>query len=141
MTRLQIVLPLMAFLAFATTGLPRQDGETPPAPDVLVRLLESKGIITAQEGAMVSAGSSPAEVQRLLAKLLSKKGVITHQEYDQTVAALAIPSPPEGSSAQTRLIASADDTNMRVSSGSVDGPPATASRTALFTPEPGSVRA
>lgn len=49
----------------------------------LVRLLQSKGIITEQEAAVIIEASSPAQAERRLAELLVSKGLITRQEYDQ----------------------------------------------------------
>jgi hypothetical protein len=51
----------------------------------LVRLLQTKGIITEQEAAMITEASSSAQAERRLAELLVAKGLITRQEYDETL--------------------------------------------------------
>src|SRR5258705_12686544 len=70
----------------------------------LVRLLQSKGIITEQEAAMISEASSPAQAERRLAELLVSKGVITRQEYEQTLLALGASSTASDSAAP-RIVA------------------------------------
>ena len=72
----------------------------------LVRLLQSKGIITEQEAAMISEASSPAQAERRLAELLVSKGVITRQEYEQTRLALGASSTASDSAAP-RVVAAA----------------------------------
>jgi hypothetical protein len=86
-----VLLALVSFVAAQQNGVGSN-------PNPLVRLLQSKGIITEQEAAMVSEAQSPAESELRLAKLLLSKGVITQQEYDQAVSAYK-PSLP---SAQLR---------------------------------------
>src|SRR2546425_9063885 len=71
-----------SFQAFAQ----QQDGNWQRDP--LVRLLQTKGIITEQEAAIIGEASSPAQAERRLADLLLSKGVINRQEYDQTLLAL-----------------------------------------------------
>ena len=65
----------------------------------LVRLLQSKGIITAQEAAMIGEASSPAQAERRLAELLVVKGLITRQEYEETLLALGTSSAAYDSAA------------------------------------------
>lgn len=77
-------LPLLfALVAFAIVAVAQQNGTGQPAPNPLVQLLQSKGIITEQEAAAINQAASPDEAQRRLAKLLLDKGVISQQEYDQ----------------------------------------------------------
>jgi hypothetical protein len=51
----------------------------------LVRVLQAKGILTAEEAAQIGHASSPADADRRLATLLLLKGVISQGDYDQTV--------------------------------------------------------
>lgn len=71
----------LSYQAFAQ----RKDDNSQPNP--LVQLLQTKGIITEQEAAMISEASSPAQAERRLAELLVSKGLITRQEYEQTLLA------------------------------------------------------
>src|SRR5712692_5180728 len=101
----------LIFLSFALMGFSdrafaqRQDGNSQRDP--LVRLLQTKGIITEQEAAMIGEASSPAQAERRLADLLLSKGVINRQEYDQTFLALGGASTSLDSSAPRVITASA----------------------------------
>lgn len=88
--RLLLLLALFTGPAFAQ----QPDNSPQAAPSPLVRLLQSKGIITEQEALQISQAATPAEAERRLAKLLLAKGVIDGQEYDQTVSALGASSAP-----------------------------------------------
>ena len=61
-----------------------QDDNSQKTP--LVRLLQTKGIITEEEATMISEASSPAEAERRLTELLVSKGLITPEEYAQTLS-------------------------------------------------------
>ena len=93
----------LMFVSFAIVALSNQafaqQQNSRPEKTPLVRLLQSKGIITEQEAATVSEASSPAEVQQRLAELLMSKGVISREEYDQTLSALGASFTPSDSSA------------------------------------------
>ena len=88
-------LRLLLLLALLTgPALAQQPDGPQAAPSPLLRLLQSKGIITEQESLQVSHAASAAEADQRLAKLLLAKGVISRQEYDQTVSALGASSVP-----------------------------------------------
>src|SRR5882762_9487745 len=59
------------------------DGQSAVNP--LVRVLQAKGILTAEEVAQISQASSASAADRRLAKLLLLKGVISQADYEQTV--------------------------------------------------------
>src|SRR5216684_3209137 len=59
------------------------DGQSAVNP--LVRVLQAKGILTAEEVAQISQASSASDADRRLAKLLLLKGVISQAHYEQTV--------------------------------------------------------
>jgi hypothetical protein len=104
-----------AILALSNQAFAQQQDRTPESTP-LVRLLQSKGIITEQEAAMISETSSPAQAERRLAELLLSKGVISRQEYDQTLAVLgATPAPSDSES--PHVVTAAAHSNDRVSSG------------------------
>jgi hypothetical protein len=76
------VLCWVAALAALTLA---QQNETKPASNALLRLLQSKGIISEQEARSVSQPLAPAEREQRLAELLLSKGIVTRAEYDQLV--------------------------------------------------------
>jgi len=86
---LQLMLVVLTLVALASQVVAQQKESSTPAPNPLLRLLQSKGIITEQEAATVAEAASPAESQAKLAKLLLSKGVINQDEYDQTLASIA----------------------------------------------------
>jgi hypothetical protein len=86
------LLVVLGLFAFASAALAQSQTNSQAAPNPLVQLLESKGILTPAEAATVSKASSPAEANQTLAKLLLSKGLITQQEYAKTVQAYA-PTP------------------------------------------------
>jgi len=55
------------------------------AVNPLVRVLQAKGILTAEEVAQLGQASSASDADQRLAKLLLVKGVISQADYDQTV--------------------------------------------------------
>ena len=62
-----------------------QQADSNSAVNPLVRVLQAKGILTAEEVAQISQASSASDADRRLAKLLLMKGVISQGDYDQTV--------------------------------------------------------
>ncbi|HXU39517.1 MAG TPA: hypothetical protein VN937_24395 [Blastocatellia bacterium] len=89
-----------ALAVLAVNAAVQQQDRTP-----LVRLLESKGIITEQEAAMISEASSPAQAERRLAELLLSKKVISREEYDQTLLALGAGSADSASTPRVTVAA------------------------------------
>jgi predicted porin len=83
----QLMIVSLAIVAFINQAFAQRQ-DTAPAKNALVRLLQSKGIITEQEAAMINDASTPAQAERRLIELLLAKGVITRQEYEQTTLAL-----------------------------------------------------
>jgi hypothetical protein len=77
-------------IAWCESALAQQQADTKPAGNPLVRVLQAKGILTAEEVAQLSQASSPSNADQRLAKLLLSKGVISQADYDQTVGAPAM---------------------------------------------------
>jgi hypothetical protein len=79
-----------------------------PAPDGLVKLLESKGILTDAEAAIISDTALQPQTKQVLAEMLLSKHLITEKEYDQTIDACsstdaqATPSADPGSGQPAR---------------------------------------
>jgi hypothetical protein len=78
------VLCLLVTLALCDRGRAQQPADNNSAVSPLVRVLQAKGILTADEVAQISQASSPSDADRRLAKLLLMKGVISQADYDQT---------------------------------------------------------
>jgi hypothetical protein len=70
-------------VALAAPAFAQQQGNQPASTPPLVQLLQSKGILTPDEAAMISQASSADEANARLAQLLYSKGVISKQDYDQ----------------------------------------------------------
>src|SRR3989441_11222967 len=80
-----LVVCLFTILAWSDCGMAQQQTESKPAVNPLVRVLQAKGILTADEVAQISQASSASDADERLAKLLLMKGVISQADYDQTV--------------------------------------------------------
>ncbi len=87
---LRVLLAVVVAFAIASTVAAQQRNESKPAASALVRLLQSKGILTDEEATMVAQAASPRESEQRLAKLLLSKGLITQEDYEQTVGASAV---------------------------------------------------
>src|SRR5208337_4266477 len=87
----RLSLVLAAVLAFGLVSLAvaqQQDqSNNKTAPNPLVQLLQSKGVLTAQEATAINQAATPAEQQSRLTQLLYSKGFITQDEYQTTAAA------------------------------------------------------
>lgn len=107
-TLLQILIALVLSLGVAT-GAFAQTKNSDNKEDPLVRLLQSKGIISEQEAAMVSSAPSPISGERRLMEILLSRGLITRQEYDETLLALGADSTaPVVMTAAARTLAPRD---------------------------------
>jgi hypothetical protein len=87
---LSLVVCSLAAFAWCQRGFAQQQSETPPAVNPLVRLLQAKGILTAEEVAQIGQGSSPADANQRLANLLLSKGVISQSDYAQAFGAATV---------------------------------------------------
>lgn len=102
----RLTLITFAVVALSTQAVAQQQDHS-SGRNPLVRLLQSKGIITEQEAAMIGEASSPAGVERRLAEVLLAKGVISRQEYEQTLLALGAISTASDSAAPRAVAAAA----------------------------------
>jgi hypothetical protein len=104
-------LPLiLLFVTLAGTAFAQQKEGPQASPSPLVRLLQSKGVISEQEAAQIAESSSPAESEQRLARLLLAKGVINQQEYNQAVSSSA-PSDSAAPRVATAAAYGADRSN------------------------------
>src|ERR1700751_327828 len=77
-----LMLIVTCVVALASPAFPQQGESSTNSP--LITLLQSKGILSADEAAAVRQASSPDEANRRLAQLLIGKGLISEQEYQST---------------------------------------------------------
>ena len=82
-----VVVCLLTTLVLCHRSLAQQPADNKSAVNPLVRVLQAKGILTAEEVAQISQASSASDADQRLAKLLLMKGVISQADYDQTVSA------------------------------------------------------
>ena len=96
---------VLVALAVAALALPiaAQQADNQSASNPLVKLLQSKGILSADEAATVRSASTTAEANERLARLLWSKGLISQEEYNTTVAAAAV-SAANASSSGARMV-------------------------------------
>ncbi len=80
-----VVVCLLVTLALAGRSWAQQPADNKSAVNPLVRVLQAKGILTAEEVAQLNQASSASDADQRLAKLLLMKGVISQVDYDQTV--------------------------------------------------------
>ncbi len=85
-------LLVLAVFAFTVVATAQQQDSSTAAGNPLVRLLQSKGVLTEQEAATINQAGSAAEQQQALSKLLVSKGIISQDEYKQTAASTAPPA-------------------------------------------------
>ncbi len=85
-----VVVCLLVVLALCDRSWAQQPADNKSAVNPLVRVLQAKGILSAEEAAQISQASSASDADRRLAKLLLMKGVISQADYDQTVGAPAM---------------------------------------------------
>src|SRR5712692_7429420 len=85
-----VVVCLLVTLALAGRGWAQQPADNKSAVNPLVRVLQAKGILTAEEVAQLNQASSASDADQWLAKLLLMKGVISQADYDQAIPTQAM---------------------------------------------------
>ena len=95
---------LVASLAWTMSSFAQQPAGSQPAVSPLVRLLQSKGILSSDDVSQLAAASSQADADQRLAKLLLSKGVITQADYNQMTAAPAVVNASASNSAGAAMI-------------------------------------
>ena len=87
--RLSLVLAVVLAFGLVSLAAAQQQDQPKAAPNPLIQLLQTKGVLTAQEAAAINQAPTPAEQQSRLSQLLYSKGIITQDEYKTTAAAEA----------------------------------------------------
>jgi hypothetical protein len=85
-----VVVCLLVTVALCDRSWAQQPTDNKPAVNPLVRVLQAKGILTAEEVAQLGQASPASDADQRLAKLLLVKGVISQADYDLTVGAPAM---------------------------------------------------
>ncbi len=97
MRRLVWLVVLASAVVLAVPAMAQQQDNHQATNNPLVQLLQSKGILTADEAAMVNQASSPGEANQRLAQLLLSKGLITQEDYKKTLGASEEPAAADAS--------------------------------------------
>ncbi len=108
---------LISVLALALPVVAQQQENHTANSSPLALLLQSKGILSAPEVAMINQASSLEEANARLAELLMEKGLISRQEYSATVA------PASMDSSTVRLSNAVLHTQSPAQSGQTTGTP------------------
>ena len=103
MNRLIRLILVMVAVAALAIPVAAQQADHQTASNPLVQLLQSKGILTAEEAATIRTASTTGEANERLAHLLLSKGLISQDEYNTTVAASAV-SASANSASGARLM-------------------------------------
>ena len=97
---------LTSAVALAMSAMAQQPENHATNNNALVQLLQSKGILTSGEAAMINRSTTPEEANARLALLLEQKGLISNQEYAATIATPAPTVPPAPTLAPVSMEAS-----------------------------------
>src|SRR5246127_5029593 len=81
-------------VVLAIPVMAQQQESHPSTPNPLLQLLQSKGILSAEEVSSINRASSPDDANARLARLLVSKGLISDQEYQHTIGEPAAPASP-----------------------------------------------
>ena len=113
-----LLILLISALALALPAMAQRQENRSTNNNPLALLLQSKGILSPSEVAMVNQASSPDEANARLAQLLVEKGLISQQEFKATVA------PASMDSSGARLVnAVLNSSNMVQSSSAMPATP------------------
>ena len=115
-----LLILLIAAAVLTLSAMAQQQENQANSNNILALLLESKGMISASELAMVNQASSPEEASARLARLLAEKGLITQQELTATVS----PAGVQSSGPQLRNAVLETTTAVRTSNQPAATPPA-----------------
>jgi hypothetical protein len=90
---------LLSSLLWSGRTVAQSQNSTQNSATPLVRVLQAKGILTAEEVAQLSQASSASDADSRLAKLLLSKGIISQADYNQMLgdpSVVAASSPSSG---------------------------------------------
>jgi len=90
---------LLSYLVWSGRAVAQSQNSSQNSATPLVRVLQAKGILTAEEVAQLSQASSASDADSRLAKLLLNKGIISQADYNQMLgdsSVVAASSPNSG---------------------------------------------
>jgi len=99
-----LVVLLLTSLACSDRALAQQSSNPQPAVSPLVRVLQSKGILTADDVAQLNQASSSSDADLRLAKLLLSKGIISQADYNQMMGGSAFVNASATNSGSVNMI-------------------------------------
>jgi len=99
-----LVVCSITTIAWCECVFAQQQPDTKPAVNPLVRVLQAKGILTAEEVAQLGQASSASDADQRLAKLLVTKGVITQADYDHTYGVATVVSVSAATTSTASMI-------------------------------------
>src|SRR5579863_10164488 len=85
-----LLILLISAAVLALPAIAQQQDNHATNNNPLAQLLQSKGILSPSEVAMINQASSPEDANARLAKLLVEKGLISSQEYTATVPSATV---------------------------------------------------
>ncbi len=95
---------LVTSLAWTMSSFAQQQAGSQPAVSPLVKLLQSKGVLSSEDVSQLAAASSQADADQRLAKLLLSKGVISQADYNQMIGGLAVVNASATNSAGASVV-------------------------------------
>src|SRR3984893_11455328 len=95
---------LLSSLAWSRRAVAQSQSSTQNSATPLVRVLQVKGILTAEEVAHLSQASSASDADSRLAKLLLCKGIISQADYNQMLGNPSVVTASSPSSTSASLV-------------------------------------
>ncbi|MGB7846745.1 MAG: hypothetical protein WBL63_14100 [Candidatus Acidiferrum sp.] len=95
---------LFVFLLWSGRADAQAQGNSQASASPLVRVLQTKGILSAEEVAQLNQSSSASDGEQRLAKLLLSKGVISQTDYNQMTGNPGVVTASSTNSASLNLI-------------------------------------
>ncbi len=99
-----LVVLLVASLAWSSYVAAQQQAPSSQPVSPLVRVLQSKGILTPEEAAQINQASSASDADQRLAKLLLSKGVISQADYNQMMGVGGMMNASASSTAPAAMV-------------------------------------
>src|ERR1700720_3057510 len=95
---------LLSSLVSSQRAVAQSQNASQNSASPLVRVLQAKGILTAEEVAQLSQASSASDADSRLAKLLLNKGIISQADYNQMLGAPGIVNASASNPAPASMI-------------------------------------
>src|SRR6202140_1972796 len=95
---------LLSSLVCSGSAVAQSQNSSQNSATPLVRVLQAKGILTAEEVAQLSQASSASDADSRLAKLLLSKGIISEADYNQMLGDPSVVTASSPSSGGVSLV-------------------------------------